>query len=101
MKRRNDFTKITEILIRAKRGIKPTHLLSDTRLSHGPGYKIFERLLELHLLKIVPIMNDNRSPVRFETTEKGTIFVERVLTCYAMIGDNWMEELIKKVRATV
>ena len=99
MKRRDNFTKIAEILIRAKKFIKPTHLLSDTRLRHDPGYAIFERLLELQLLKIVPISGDKRSPVRFETTEKGTVFVERVLICYAMIGDNWMEELIKKVRA--
>ena len=99
MKRREDFTKIAEILIRAKRGIKPTHLLSDTRLRHDPGYKIFEKLLSLHLLKIVPIMGDNRSPVRFETTEKGTLFIERVLSCYAMIEDYSLEKLIKKVRA--
>ena len=99
MKRREDFTKIAEILIRAKRGIKPTHLLSDTRLRHGPGYEIFERLLSLQLLKIVPIMGDNRSPVRFETTNKGSIFVERVLSCYAMIEDYSLEKLIKKVRA--
>ena len=99
MKRREDFTKIAEILIRAKRGIKPTHLLSDTRLRHGPGYEIFDRLLELHLLRIVPIMGDNRSPVRFETTDKGSMFVERVLSCYAMIEDYSLENLIKKVRA--
>ena len=99
MKRREDFTKIAEILIRAKRGIKPTHLLSDTRLRHGPGYEIFEKLLSLHLLKIVPIMGDNRSPVRFETTDKGSMFVERVLSCYAMIDDYSLENLIKKVRA--
>ena len=99
MKRREDFTKIAEILIRARNGIKPTHLLSDTRLRHGPGYAIFERLLELQLLKIVPVIGDNRSPVRFATTDKGTVFVERVLTCYAMIEDNSMEDIIKKVRA--
>ena len=41
-------------------------------------------------------MNDNRSPVRFETTEKGNVFVERVLTCYAMIDDNYMEKIHKE-----
>ena len=102
MKRREDFTKIAEILIRAKRGIKPTHLLSDTRLRHGPGYEIFEKLLNLHLLRIVPVIGDSnaRWPASlFETTDKGGMFIDRVLECYRMIDDNHFEEIIKKVRA--
>ena len=99
MKRRSDLMKITEILIRARIGIKPTHLLSDTRLKHGPGYEVFERLLKLQFLCIVPVIGDNRSPVRFETTDKGMIFIDRVLECYRLIDDNHFEKMIKKVRA--
>ena len=102
MKRRSDLMKITEILIRARIGIKPTHLLSDARLKHGPSYKIFEKLLKLQFLKIVPVSSDNKGrwPLSlFETTEKGMMFVDRVLECYRMIGDNYFEKMIKKVRA--
>ncbi len=102
MKRRSDLMKITEILIRARIGIKPTHLLSDTRLKHGAGYEVFERLLKLQFLKIVPVSSDNKGrwPLSlFETTDKGMMFVDRVLECYRLIEDNRFEKMIKKVRA--
>lgn len=94
-------TRITEILIRAKTGIMPTHLMSDTRLRYGPCFELVEKLLKLGFLELVPI-SDTRvkyQRVKYHTTEKGSIFIERVLMCYSMIGDNYLEELIKKVRA--
>ena len=96
MRRRDDMTRITEILIRAKTGIMPTHLMSDTRLKYGPCFELVEKLLKLKFLELVPVSS---SRVKYHTTEKGSIFIERVLVGYSMIGDNYLEELIKKVRA--
>lgn len=89
---------ITEILIRAKTKIKPTHLMSDTRLSYTPCFELVDKLLKLGFLEIIPVV-DNRSPSRYRTTDKGNIFIERVLECYAMIEDDYWQKILKKVRA--
>ena len=95
MRRLGDLMKLTEILIRAKTMIKPTRLMSDTRLKYGLCYALIEKLLRLEFLEFVPVTSNR---VKYHTTEKGSIFIERVLEIYAMIEDDYMSSLIKKVR---
>ena len=96
---RADFTKITEILIMAKNEIMPTRLLRDTRLSYSPHFWMIEKLLGLGFLEVVFRFEDGRNRSMYRATAKGNLFVSRVLDCYAMIDDNYMEKIIKKVRA--
>lgn len=97
---RADFTKITEILIMAKTEIMPTRLLRDTRLSYSPHFWMIEKLLELGFLEIVFKFEDGKNRSMYRATDKGNLFISRVLDCYAMIDDNYMEKIIKKVRAS-
>ena len=98
--RREDLKTCTEILIRAKNEIKPTRLMSDTRLSYTPFMDLINKLLKLGLLEIVPgIERDNRNIAQYRTTDKGRDFVARALICYAMIEDNYIKNLVKKVRS--
>ncbi len=96
---RADFTKITEILIMAKTEIMPTRLLRDTRLAYSPHFWMIEKLTKLRFLEIVFKFEDGRNRSMYRTTDKGNLFIRRVLDCYAMIDDNYMEKIIKKVRA--
>ena len=97
--RREDLKTCTEILIRAKNEIKPTHLMSDTRLSYKPFTELINKLLKLGFLEIVPgITNDARSVLQYRTTDEGQDFLTRALICYATIEDNYIKDLIKKVR---
>ena len=98
--RREDLKTCTEILIRAKNEIKPTHLMSDTRLHYTPFMELINKLLKLGLLEIVPgVTNDARNILQYRTTDEGRDFLTRVLICYATIEDNYIKDLIKKVRA--
>jgi len=94
--RREDLKTYTEILIRAKNEIKPTHLMSDTRLHYTPFMELINKLLKLGLLEIVPGL---KSRVQYRTTDEGRDFLTRALICYATIEDNYIKDLIKKVRA--
>lgn len=99
-KQRGDFTKFTEVLIRADKEIKPTHLMNDTRLKYAPFMDLINSLLRIRLLEIVPgIERDNRNIAQYRTTDKGRDFVARALICYAMIEDNYIKNLVKKVRS--
>ena len=98
--RREDLKTCTEILIRAKNEIKPTILMRDTRLSYTPFMDLINKLLKLGLLEIVPgVINDARSVLQYRTTDEGRDFLTRALICYATIEDNYIKDLIKKVRA--
>ena len=95
MRRLGDIMKLTEILMRAKTPIMPTRLMSDTRLKYGPCYGFIEKLLKLKFLELVPVTSNR---VKYHTTDKGKYFIERVFEIYAMIEDDYMSSLIKKVR---
>lgn len=97
---RGDFTKITEILLMAKTEIMPTRLLRDTRLAYSVHFWMIEKLLSLGFLEIVFKFEDNKNRSMYRATDKGNLFVKRVLQCYAMIDDNYMEKILKKVRAS-
>ena len=87
----------TEILIRAKNARKPTNLMSDTRLSYRGFMELIEKLLKLGLLEIIPDVPGMKR-FGYRTTDQGRDFVARALVCYNMIEDNYIDDLIKKVR---
>jgi len=89
--------KTTEILIRANKARKPTNLMSDTRLSYRPFMDLIEKLLKLGLLEMIPDIKGMKR-VSYRTTDEGRDFISRALICYNMIGENYMVDLIKKVR---
>lgn len=95
--KRNNMMVQTELLIRANIARKPTNLTSDTRLAYRPFMELVDNLLKLGLLELVPVI-DGKTRVMYRTTEKGRDFVTRVLECYKMVEDDYMEKLIKKVR---
>lgn len=92
---RDELKTMTEVMIRANNEIKPSHLMSDTRLNYSPFMDLINQLLKLGLMEIVP---GSSKLGKYRTTNKGRDFVMNALKCYAMIEDNYIKNLIKKVR---
>lgn len=100
MRRRDDLMKITEVLIRAKTENMPTRLMSNCRISYDPFMALIERLLKVGLLELVPgIAKDRRHKMfMYRTTDQGIEFIDNALMCYLVIEDEYIKNLLKKVR---